>query len=261
MIDILLKGKTIIVIFSPLFINEGFRQQWNNHLHSNGEMKFVVDNEALGYNGCLKLQSFNKKEIIYYWELPEQRDEDCQCVKYPRVGNGGCSYCNNKKKLRRINFDELDPFLNTINDLFYYEFDGRFPEPILLTEQSFDLCSSPNAEIGHIYPNLLNFLKTCKESVLRKTNSYVSKEMERINKYIWGKYSTLDIRIERNHFIFDLLSDGIWLEMERNERKDLRCFSLHWKSQNSMDYFVLLSGIIALNTFFRKHEENKKKQD
>ncbi len=261
MIDILLKGKTIVVIFSPLFINEGFRQQWNNHIHSSDEMKFVVDNEALGYNGCLKLQSFDTKKIIYHWKLPEQRDEDCQCVTYPRIGGGDCSYCNNKRKLKRINFDELDPFLNTIKDLFYYEFDGRFPNPVVLSEQSFDLCSLPLAEIGHIYPNLLNFLKNCKKTTLRKTNTYVCRDMERINKYIWGKHSTLDVRIGRNHFIFDLLSDGIWLELERSERNGLRSFSLHWKSENSMDFFVLLIGVIALNTFFRKHEENKKKQD
>ena len=251
MIDITLQGNSIFVVFCTDFINEMFRKQWNNHKDER-KGTFVVNNSSLGYHGCLKLISYDSQLIIYSWTLPQQKDVDCQCVQYPRV-EGYCNYCNNAKKFRRIDFDDLDYFLDTINDLFNYEFEGRYPKPLGLKGQNFDLCSQMMAGTGRIYPQLLAFIKNCKEDIFQSFKSYILTEMERIHEYVWGKHSSLMITFERYTFQFNVPGNGIWLQLDNYERTGLRTFSLH-NVDSDIDFFCLLIGVIAMNTFFQNNQ-------
>ncbi len=247
MIDIILKELEITLIFSSSFINEGFRKQWNNH-KDNKKGLFIVDNESLGYNSCLKLKSHSKENVIYTWQLPSQKEKPCHCVQFEPIERP-CRQCNDTRKVIGTNFSDVNDFLNTLNSLFK-EFMLRYPNPAELDNQTFDLCGSMLAESGHIYPSLIEFINNCDEGILKEVDSYVSKEVERINAHIWGKHSSLQINVERNYFLF-YLGGGTHLELDKGETHGVRTFSLHNVDYN-IEFFILLIGILALNTFYRE---------
>ncbi len=247
MIDIILKDLEMTITISRKIIDESFVRQYNNHKDEKKGV-FNVNNNALGYNNCLTMNSFTDTAVFYSWKIPVQKEKPCHCVQFEPIERP-CRECNDTKKVKGIKFSEVDDFLNTLNTLFS-EFLRRNPKPSELENQTFDLCGSMLAESGHIYPSLIEFINNCDEGILNEVDSYVSKEIERVNAHIWGRHSTLQINVERDYFLF-YLGGGTHLELDKDETRGLRTFSLHNVDYN-IDFFILLIGVLALNTFYRE---------
>ncbi len=216
--------------FDPSFFDKDFEALTHLSHDSYGPFKGA---EILGFGNRIKLVTKTKSTILYQWEFPVEMKDG---------------------QLLRPDKNEICQLYATIEWLFNYTFDDRFRNPDLTPNQSFSLYPMFECN-GWIYPPLLKFLQYCPENLLKELNDYVSKETNRVYEYVWGKRDFLPTKIRNNSFYIKILdsSDRNFCMGDRSY-KGMKGFTNH-NADNPLDCFCLLSGILALNTFFRENEK------
>ncbi len=246
MIDITLHDLRIEIKFEKIFFDEQFYKRWSTFVDD--KWGVFHTGKVLGFSEGMHFLSEDKSSIIYYWDFPPQYDAECYCVQRI-VDTGPCTYCNGTKTMRKSKTKEMQMLVFSLQFLFNYEFEDRFPDPRNIETQSFDLCTMLMMYSGRIYPRLLNFIKSSDDTTLSVIERYMQTEMQRIDTYMWGRESMMTVNLNRDYFFLQVPGNGVWLELDKGERRGLRSFSLH-NVDHTTDYFTLLIGIIALNTLY-----------
>lgn len=230
MLDITLTGDKINFRFDPTFFDEDFRRLTYLSHKEYGSFKSGI---LLGFGDRTKLVAENKKTILYQWTFA------------PLIQDGG---------LFRPAKLEICQLYATIEYLFQYTFINRFTVPSSVPAQSFSLYPVEKWADGWLYPPLLNFLKYCPDALLKSLNEHVNKEINRVSSYVWGQNNFLSARIYHASFNIKIIdSSDRYFWMGDRMYKGMCGFENH-NADNPLDRFCLLTGIIALNTFFRENE-------
>ncbi len=250
MLDIILEESRILLNFNPAFFDDKFKERWkkreNVQIAYQKYGKLTMEEPFLGFDKCFK-RIAEDKIISYEWPFPEQKE---------REDRAGIFY---------VDMHEIEKFLVSLYTLFGYEINGRFGNPKTASEQSIfiDLtCRYQSSEGrpglgGAIYPPLLDFFKNCDEETAEALCKYVKKEMSRMNLYIYGTENNFfRVKIQEDGFYLNTGQDGsVWSINEGTDyynRQKIADHNIFGPGQQ----FILVVGMIALNTFYRKQVKN-----
>lgn len=246
MLDIILEESRILLNFHPAFFDNEFEERWEKReklkvaYTKYGEL--TMQKPFLGFDKCFKCIA-EDKIISYEWPFPEQKE---------REGRAGIFY---------VEMHEIEKFLVSLYTLFGYEINSRFGDPKKAPEQSIfiDLnCRYQSSEGrpglgGAIYPPLMNFFKNCNGETTETLYTYVRKEMSRLNLYIYGTENNFcRVKIQEDGFYLNIGQDGSVYSFNEGtdyyDRQKITDHNIFGPGQQ----FILVIGIIALNTFYRK---------
>ncbi len=267
MLDIILEDSRIILIFAKTFFNEGFMKNPKvlrivNEVYSNYGA-FNLGEENLGFSDCLKFVSKNQETVIYEWPLPEQIRHDCHCIGSSFENN--CPSCQDTKVIWNVDANFLEIFMATIYIFLFYEIEMKTPDPEENPHQTFtlDLVVGKKGKAvthGYIYPPLHTFLKECSEKVGKLLREYVKSEMQRMNDYIHGtKDSSIRADIHGGQILLAVSGAGNATYISSNFEERMYMNKARIECHNvdgCMQQFLLIIGLIALNTFYRKQVKN-----
>jgi len=246
MFDIILEENRMLLNFKLRFFDNKFKERWDKSLIVNKAYrmygKFNSGKKFLGFSDCLKLVSESIDKIVYEWPLPKHNGND-------------------------VDVAVLEKFLATILILFIYEIEAKFSEPKDNPEQSFSLrlvLSEPSNKRtfthGWLYPPLVTFLKEANDTILTEALAYTKIEMKRLYYYVIGtKTNFIRADCYNNELVLEVPSfmgatniKCIFSKAHDNGKVPIEDHNVY----GTPNQFLLVCGLIALNTFFRKQVQN-----
>lgn len=187
------------------------------------------------------------------WPWPAQEHLACQ-VRHAHGKN--CPLCGGQTVIKRAKADELAELMSFIHEIYLWH-DTHESALKIRHNQSFDF-SDRSGGIGHLYAPLLGFIRNAPSEVLRELSSSVESWMRKAHLQIYG-YDEEDMCVH-------LFRSGIYLGLADGSARSFHVSAFKEGDasariephhvDNIQDEFILMTGIIAINTFFRRTKQS-----